>query len=105
MSLQIANAGVINKVVRLANATGLSKTAAVERAVDRLLTETEAATDTQQRMRAVMQQFDRIPDRGITVDPLQWDAKQRRIHRCVCRFRIFWQGHRASCGPKFRRFV
>ncbi len=74
MSLQIANAGVINKVVRLANATGLSKTAAVERAVDRLLLETEAATDTQQRLRAVMQQFDRISDRSITVDPLQWDA-------------------------------
>ena len=74
MSLQIANAGVIDKVVRLANATGLSKTAAVERAVDRLLQETEAATDTQQRLRALMQQFDRHEDCGDAVDFLQWDA-------------------------------
>lgn len=74
MSLQIANIGVIDKVVRLANATGLSKTAAVERAVDRLLLETEATSDTQQRLRALLQQFDQIPDRTNAVDPLQWDA-------------------------------
>ena len=74
MSLQIANIGVIDKVVRLANATGLSKTAAVERAVDRLLLETEATCDTQQRLRALLQQFDQIPDRTNAVDPLQWDA-------------------------------
>jgi len=74
MSLQIANIDASDKVVRLANATGLSKTAAVERAVDRLLQETEAATDTQQRLRALMQQFDRIPDRSNAVNSLQWDA-------------------------------
>lgn len=74
MSLQIANIGVIDKVVRLAKATGLSKTAAVERAVDQLLLEAEAVPDTQQRMRALLQQFDRIPERTNVVDPLQWDA-------------------------------
>ena len=73
MSLQIANVSVVDKVVRLAKATGLSKTAAVERAVDRLLLETEAAPDGQQRLRALLKQFDRIPDRSDADDPLQWD--------------------------------
>ena len=39
MALQIANPIVVKKVERLAKAVGLSKTAAVERAVDRLLGE------------------------------------------------------------------
>jgi len=73
MSLQIANIDASDKVVRLANATRLSKTAAIERAVDRLLQETEAATDTQLRLRALIQQFDRIPDRSNAVNSLQWD--------------------------------
>jgi antitoxin VapB len=40
MALQIANPSVVSKVERLAKATGLSKTAVVERAVDRLISET-----------------------------------------------------------------
>ena len=75
MSLQIANVSVVDKVVRLAKVTGLSKTAAVERAVDRLLLETEAAPDGQQRLRALLNQFDRIPDRSDADDPLQWDER------------------------------
>ena len=38
MPLQIANPEVVRKVDELAKATGLSKTAAVGRAVDRMLT-------------------------------------------------------------------
>lgn len=73
MSLQIANNGVIDKVVRLAKATGLSKTAAVERAVDRLLQETEAEPNNQQTLLALLKQLDRIPDRSDADNPLQWD--------------------------------
>lgn len=74
MSLQIANIGVVDKVTRLAKATGLSKTAAVERAVDRLLQETESEQGVgQQTLLALLQQFDRIPDRSDSDDPLQWD--------------------------------
>jgi antitoxin VapB len=42
MSLQIANAAVVAKVERLARTLGLTKTAAVERAVDRLASELPA---------------------------------------------------------------
>ena len=37
MALQIANPSVVSKVERLVRRTGLSKTAAVEQAVDRML--------------------------------------------------------------------
>ena len=40
MALQIANPVVVGKVERLAKATGLSKTAVVEKALDRLIGET-----------------------------------------------------------------
>ncbi len=40
MALQIANPAVVSKVERLAKRTGLSKTALVERAIDRLGMET-----------------------------------------------------------------
>ena len=40
MALQIANPVVVGKVERLAKATGLSKTAVVERALDHLISET-----------------------------------------------------------------
>lgn len=45
MPLQIANPTVVRKVEALAHATGLSKTAAVERAVDRLKGENFSQTD------------------------------------------------------------
>jgi antitoxin VapB len=75
MPLQIANPVVVQKVERLARATGLSKTAAVERAVDRLLQETQSPLDSTQRMAALLEQFDRIPDRPDAFDPLEWDAQ------------------------------
>lgn len=75
MPLQIANPNVVRKVEALADALGLTKTAAVERAVDRLLLEsgTETANDAG-RMAALLRQLDRIPDRQDAEDALAWDA-------------------------------
>lgn len=73
MSLQIANPGVIDKVERLARATGLNKTAAVERAVERLLRELEGPVASAERFQALLAQIDRIPDREDACDPLEWD--------------------------------
>ncbi|MSQ71373.1 MAG: transcriptional regulator [Betaproteobacteria bacterium] len=73
MALQIANPIVVGKVERLAKATGMSKTAAVERAVDRMLGETTAGADKSERMAALLAQMDRIPERKDAFDPLQWD--------------------------------
>lgn len=75
MALQIANPSVVSKVERLAKRTGLSKTAVVERAVDRLLDETAVPTRQAARTRlaALLAQLDRIPDRADASDPLLWD--------------------------------
>ncbi|MDZ7591368.1 MAG: type II toxin-antitoxin system VapB family antitoxin [Rubrivivax sp.] len=73
MALQIANPAVVGKVERLAKRTGLSKTALVERAIDRLSSETAGATRQAERMAALLAQLDRIPDRADTADPLPWD--------------------------------
>lgn len=74
MALQIANPVVVAKIERLAQATGLSKTAAVERAVDRLIAEqVPAEAAAMDRLQAILAQIDRIPDRPDAVDPLLWD--------------------------------
>lgn len=73
MALQIANPLVVSKVERLAKRTGLSKTAVVERAVDRLLSETSAPAGQSARLAALLAQLDRIPDRADATDPLRWD--------------------------------
>lgn len=74
MALQIANPIVVGKVERLAKATGLSKTAVVERALDRLISETAATTSGGAgRMAALLAQLDRIPERADAFDPLEWD--------------------------------
>lgn len=77
MALQIANPSVVSKVERLAKRTGLSKTAVVERAVDRLLGETAGASrqEAHDRLAALLAQLDRIPDRADACDPLQWDEQ------------------------------
>jgi antitoxin VapB len=72
MALQIANPVVVAKVERLARATGLTKTAVVERAIDRLAGETQGAT-APGRMAALLAQLDRIPDRADAHNPLLWD--------------------------------
>ena len=68
-----ANPVVIGKVDRLAKATGLSKTAVVERALDQLISETTERASTVGRMSALLAQLDRIPDRPDAFDPLAWD--------------------------------
>lgn len=72
MALQIANPVVVAKVERLAKATGLSKTAVVERAIDHLARETQVATH-QGRMEALLAQLDRLPDRADAFDAVEWD--------------------------------
>lgn len=76
MALQIANPVVVSKVERLAKSTGLSKTAVVERALDRLIGEigeNSGVQDQMTRMAALLTQLDRIPDRMDVTDPLEWD--------------------------------
>ena len=73
MALQIANPVVVSKVERLAERTGLSKTAVVDRALDLLISETSGATDQTVRLAALLAQLDRIPDRTDAPDPLEWD--------------------------------
>ena len=77
MALQIANPVVVSKVERLAKSTGMSKTAVVERALDRLIGEigeTSGVEDQMTRMTALLAQLDRVPDRTDATDPLDWDA-------------------------------
>jgi antitoxin VapB len=73
MALQIANPVVVGKVERLAKATGLSKTAVVERGLDRLLADMKSTTRKPDAMLALLAQLDRVPDRADAFDPLQWD--------------------------------
>jgi len=75
MSLQIANPTVVAKVERLAQATGLSKTAAVEQAVDKRLRELESPLGSGERITALLAQIDQIPDRADPFDPLEWDER------------------------------
>jgi antitoxin VapB len=73
MALQIANPVVVAKVERLARAMGLTKTAVVERAIDRLAAETQVGTDPR-RLTNLLAQLDQIPNRQDAFDPLEWDA-------------------------------
>jgi antitoxin VapB len=72
VALQIANPTVVAKVERLARATGLTKTAVVERAIDRLASETGSRLQAG-RMAALLAQLDRVPDRPDAFNPLEWD--------------------------------
>lgn len=75
MALQIANPGVVRKVEQLAKASGLTKTGAVERAVDLMLRDmpdAKRATKSSSLM-ALLAQLDQIPDRPDALDPLEWD--------------------------------
>ena len=74
MALEIANPVVVSKVERLARATGLSKTAVVEKAIDRLASETQGTADPG-RMAALLAQLDRVPDRADAFEALEWDAR------------------------------
>ena len=74
MALQIANSTVVAKIEALARATGLDKTAAVEKAVDRLLAEQNTGQgDLWRQFDAILAQIDQIPDLPGAFDPLEWD--------------------------------
>ena len=73
MPLQIANPEVVRKVDELAKATGLSKTEAVGRAVDRMLSELGGDARQADRLSALLAQLDRIPERADAYEPLNWD--------------------------------
>ena len=75
MALQIANPAVVRKIETLARATGLSKTAAVEKAVDRLLAEQNLGqpVGVWQQFDAILAQIDQVPDLSRAFDPLDWD--------------------------------
>jgi antitoxin VapB len=77
MALQIANPLVIAKIERLARATGLTKTAVVERAIDMLASQTQA-TAVPSQMAALLAQLDRVPDRADAHDPLELDGSGLR---------------------------
>ncbi len=75
MLVQIANPVVVAKIERLAAATGLTKTAAVEKAVDAMLAARPSTpgTNSMARFYAILDQLDRIQDRTDAFDPLDWD--------------------------------
>ncbi len=57
----------------MAKATELSKTAVVERALDRLIGETIGTSDKAERTEALLAQLDRIVERPDAFDPMEWD--------------------------------
>ena len=79
MDIRIVDPVVVEKVERLARKTGLSETEAIERAVDTLLVqpipeERRRPTEADwQRMRDLLAEMDKIPDRPDARDPLEWD--------------------------------
>jgi antitoxin VapB len=75
MAIQIANPAVVAKIEALAKQTGLSKTAAVEKAVDVLLKQENAnrPDEAWHRLEAILAQIDKMPDRPEPYDPLEWD--------------------------------
>ena len=68
MVLKIANPVVVAKVERLARATGLTKTAVIERAIDALASQTRSAA-APGPMAALLAQLDRVPDCADAHDP------------------------------------
>ena len=73
MPLQIANPEVVRKVDELAKATGLSKTAAVGRAVDHMLSELGGDDREADQLSALLAQLDQITERADAYAPLNWD--------------------------------
>jgi len=77
MALQIANPAVVRKIETLARATGLTKTAAVEKAVDCLLAEQnlDHLAGVWEQFDAILAQIDQVPDLPTAFDPLEWDER------------------------------
>ncbi len=75
MALQIANPSVVQKIHNLSKLTGLSKTAAVETAVDEMLKVVGGADSAKQRARilALLAQFDRSEKKPTVSREIEWD--------------------------------
>lgn len=73
MPLQIANPIVVDKVDRLARTLGTTKTAAVERAVDHLLSAPDAGSSERGHLARFVRQFDLVPDREAPFEAVEWD--------------------------------
>ena len=75
MALQIANPTVVAKIETLAKRIGLTKTAAVERAVDALLNDRSVAQgdNAWDQFDALLAQMDLIPEIENPTPVLEWD--------------------------------
>ena len=75
MPVQIANPVVVEKIDRLSQALGVGKTAAVEKAVDRLLSEMRAPanTDPWAGIDAIVEQMRRLPKRSDVEELVLYD--------------------------------
>jgi antitoxin VapB len=75
MPVQIANPQVIEKIERLSRLTGLGKTATVEAAVDRMLSElaADASSDPWAGVDAIVAQLHRIPPRLDSFEAVEYD--------------------------------
>jgi antitoxin VapB len=75
MPVQIANPQVIAKIERLSRLTGLGKTATVEAAVDRMLSEfaADSSSDPWAGIDAIVAQLHRIPPRPDNFEAVEYD--------------------------------
>jgi len=77
VTIQIADPRLVAKIEQLAEATGLSTTAAVEQAVDKLIAERGPKDYDREAVRArfdaILSEIHSIPDRPDAFDPLEWD--------------------------------
>ncbi len=75
MPIQIANPDVVAKIEQLSRATGLGKTAAVDAAVSRMLTEMGTATldDAWARVLGIVDQLHAVPPRADAFEAVQYD--------------------------------
>lgn len=74
MPIQIANPAVVEKIETLAKETGLTETAAVEKAVDAALKHSNRRKEElRRRVDALLAEIDKLPRVENPIDPLQWD--------------------------------
>jgi len=73
MPVHIANPSVVAKIERLTHVTGLGKTAAVEAAVDRMLADTDPASDPWEGVDRIVAQMERLSDRADGFEAVEWD--------------------------------
>ena len=76
MSMQIANPTVISKINALAKTMGLTKTAAVEKAVDELLAKRKTPDDEKEirrQMDETIRKIHQVPQLPNPINPLEWD--------------------------------